>query len=48
MEMPTRRAPEDQRRTGSVGGWWRMRMVSTVDGGRVWVPGEERVRHSKQ
>lgn len=32
MEMPTRRALEDQRRKGSVGGWWRVRMVSTVDG----------------
>lgn len=35
MEMPTRRAPEDQKRKGSVGGWRRVRMVSTVDGQRL-------------
>ena len=41
MEMPIRRALEDQRRKGSVRGWWRVRM-GPLWMGRVWVAGEER------
>lgn len=33
MEMPIRRTLENQRRRGSVGGWWRVRMVSAWTGG---------------